>query len=122
MQSFTVLLNSNENTRKVEEEEKSRFIKSIIEAMNVPMEDVWDEDGELSIEQRIKIRKVLSDFNIRVLDYPGGELEIYVDNDLVAKWHKCEYVLKRDLAAIDPSKKLYLEMKINYWSMFDSNN
>lgn len=116
----TILLNSSEDTRKIEEEEKSRFIKGIIDSIGIPLEGIWDDDIELSIEKRIKLREIFSKYNVKVINYPDGVLEIYVDNDLIAEWKKCEYVLKRDIAAIDPTKKLYLEMKINYWSIFEN--
>lgn len=116
----TILLNSNENTRKVEEEEKSRFIKSIIDTLEVPLEGLWEDEEELSLETRIKLREILSKFSIKIIDYPDGHLEIYAGTELIAEWKKCEYVLKRDLTTIDPTKKLYLEMKINYWSIFEN--
>lgn len=116
----TILLNANEDTRKVEEEEKSRFIKGIIDLMGIPLEGIWNDDEELSLEKRMKLREIFSSYNVKIIDYHDGTLEIYVDNDLIAEWKKCEYVLKRDIAAIDPTKKLYLEMKINYWSIFEN--
>lgn len=119
----TILLNYNENTRKVEDEEKSRFIKSIVLATGAPipedLDEEWTDEADLSVDTRIKIRNFLSSFNIRVIDHVGDELEIYVDNELIAGWKKCEYVLKKNITAIDPAKKLYLEMKIDCWSVFE---
>lgn len=119
MQSSIILLNSNENTRKIEDEEKSRFIKGILNSMSVPLEGLWEDDIELSIENRIKLRNIFSNYNIKIIESPDGEVDIYVDNDLIAEWKKPRYVLKRDIVTRDPEKKLYLEMHISYNSVFD---
>lgn len=117
----TILLNSNENKRKVEEEEKSRFVKSILEIMGVPINDFW-QDEELSVDEKIKLRSVLSTYNIRVIDDSDGHLQIFVDGELIGEWNKCTYVMKRDLSEIDPNRNLYLEMHTDYWSIFDEEN
>lgn len=116
----TILLNSNENTDQVEDEEKTRFVRSILEMLELPVDDLWEENGDLSIESKIKFRNVLTTYNIQVIDSTEGVLQIYCDGELIGKWEKCEYILKRDLKQKDPAKKLYLEMKTDYWSIFDN--
>jgi hypothetical protein len=44
---------------------------------------------------------------------------VYIDNELVGEWHKCTYKLKKDLRQLDPKKRIYLEMQIDYWSIFE---
>lgn len=117
-----ILLNYNENTRKVEEEEQSRFIRDVIESIGLPVNDIWDENGYLSVDKKTELKSILSTFGITVLLSCDGRVEIYnrEENDdvLIGAWEKPEYVLKRDYKARDPKKKLYLEMKVNYWSIF----
>ena len=115
----TILLNYDENTHKVEEEEKTRFLRNILQMMGVPIDEFWIADGALSIEQRIKLRSILVTYSIQVIDDLDGQMQVYVDNELVAEWHKCTYKLKRDLRQIDPRKQLYLEMEVDCWSLFD---
>ena len=115
----TLLLNSNENTRKVEDEEKSRFMRSILEIMGVPIDEFWIPEQPLSIEDKIKLRSILSTYNIQVIDDLDGSLQMYVDGQLIAEWKKCEYKLKRDLSQLDPNRQLYLEMQVNFWSIFE---
>lgn len=115
----TILLNYNENTHKVEEEEKSRFLKSIIEQIEIPIGDFWIDDTPLSVENRIKLREILTTYNIQVIDDLDGHMKIYVDSELIGEWHKCTYKLKRDISQIDHRKQLYLEMEINCWSLFE---
>jgi len=117
----TILLNSNENTKLVEEEEKARFVKSILQIMGVPIEDVW-QDNEMSVEEKIRFRGILSAYSIKIIDDSDGQLQFYVENELVGEWKKPEYVMKRDLEEVDPSRKLYLEMHVDYWSIFDEEN
>lgn len=117
----TILLNSNENTRQVEEEEKTRFVRQILETLGLPIDEIWDESGVLSIENKIKLRSILSTYNIQVIDDSDGELQIYCDGEVIGKWGKCEYKLKRDYQQKDPAKKLYLEMITDTWSIFPEN-
>lgn len=115
----TILLNYSENTKQIEEEEKQRFLKDLLEQMTVPIEEFWFVDGPLSIEQKIKLRSILSLYNIQVIDDLDGKLQIYVENEKVAEWKKPIYKLKRDFSQLDTKKQLYLEMLIEYWSMFE---
>lgn len=117
----TILLNYNENTRKVEDEEKTRFLKALLEQMGVPIQEFWTTDGPLSVEQRIKLRGILATYSIQVIDDLDGHMQVYVEGEKVAEWFKCTYKLKRDLREIDPRKQLYLEMEVNCWSLFEES-
>jgi len=117
----TILLNSNENLKQIEEEEKARFVKSILEIMCVPIEEFWQDEG-LSVQDKIKLRGLLSAYSIKIIDDSDGHLQFFVENELVGEWNKPEYKMKKDLSEIDPNKKLYYEMHVNYWSIFDEEN
>jgi hypothetical protein len=114
----TILLNSNENTRQVEHEERENFVRSVLEEMGLPLDDVY-QDGKLSLEGKIKLRSVLSTYGVQVIDNRGGEVKIYAERELVATWDKPKYVLRQDLNELDPTKKLFLEMHISTWSLFE---
>jgi hypothetical protein len=117
----TILLNYNENTKRIEDEEKLRFLRNIIEQMGVPIQDFWANDNPLTIEQRIKLRELLTSYSIQVIDDLDGLMQIFVEGELVAEWHKCTYKLKRDFSQLDPRKQFYLEMTIDYWSLFEES-
>ena len=106
-----ILLNSNENTRQVEEEEKTRFVIYILETLGIPIEEIWDENGTLTVENKIKLRQLLAAYNIEIIQNIAGELKIYNREDgeviLIGEWKKPKYTLKRDYSQIDPSKKLF---------------
>ncbi len=115
-----MLLSFNENTREVEEQEKSRFVRTVLDEMGVPTGDIWGPDGELTTENKIKLRAILLAYNIQVIATADGELQIYhYSNDgeerIVGDWKKPQYILRKDHSARDPRKKLYLEMKLNFW-------
>jgi len=115
----TILLNYNENTKQVEELEKTNFLYSVLEQMGVPLDEVGMPSASLSIDQRIKLRELLGNYSIQVIDDNDGHMRIHMGEELVGEWNKCTYKIKRDLSQLDPRKQLYLEMYINCWSLFD---
>lgn len=121
----TVLLNYNENTRQVEDEEKQRFLRDLLETMGVPINDFWEGGKSLSSDQKIKLRAILTTYRVQVIDDLDGHMQVFFINDdtdeyeLVGEWHKCTYKLKRDLKQKDPKKQLYLEMEVNCWTLFE---
>jgi hypothetical protein len=115
----TILLNYSDNTKQVEDEEKTRFLRGILDQMSVPIGEFWIADGPLSIDQKIKLRGILASYGIQVIDDLDGHMQIYVEGEKVAEWFKCTYKIKRDLRQIDPRKQFYLEMEVNCWSVFE---
>ncbi len=121
----TILLNYNENTKQVEDEEKARFLRLILEQcfentdVVTQIQTIWNSDGTLPVSQKVKLRGILATYGIQVIDDFDGHMQVYLENELIAEWHKCTYKLKRDLRAIDPRKRVYLEMEVNCWSVFD---
>lgn len=122
----TILLSYNENTKQIEDEEKTRFLHSFLEQCfeSVPdvisqIQTIGNSNGILSASQKVKVRGVLATYGIQVIDDFDGHMQIYLDSELVAEWFKCTYKLKKDLREIDPRKRLYLEMAVNYWTIFE---
>ena len=121
----SILLNYNENTHQVEDEEKSRFLKLILEQcfentdVATQIQTIWSSDGPLPASQKVKLRSILATYGIQVIDDFDGHMQVYLENELIAEWFKCTYKLRRDLRAIDPRKRIYLEMEVNCWSVFD---
>lgn len=114
---YTVLLSKTEKTKEIEQQEQDRFIKSILEALEVPIE--FDPDIPQTIEQKRKFRQELRDFKLQIINDIDGGVKIFVGDDLIAEWYKSSYKLKQDLSQVNPNDKLYLEMQVNFWSMFE---
>jgi hypothetical protein len=117
----TILLSHTENTRQVEEEEKTRFLRSILEEMGVPIQEIWEQDLPLTVDQRMKLRKLLVAYGIQTIDDLDGGLRIFVEGQKVAEWMKPTYKLKRDLKEMDRRKQLYLEMSVDCWSLLEES-
>jgi hypothetical protein len=115
---YNILLVKNEDKQEVEILEQSRFLKSLLEALEVPI--IWNPEEPLSIDAKLKLRKSLNTYNINVIDDMDGGLKVFVDSDLIGEWYKCSYKLKEDLTQTDPRKKLYLEMSVNFWTIFEN--
>lgn len=116
---YTVLLDKSTNIREVEAEEQTRFVLSIIEALEVPFE--WDSNEPFTILDKVRLRKVLSQYQITVLDDMGGGVKIYLEHQQIAEWKKPLYILKEDPSQIDPKKRLFIEMKCEFDSIFEDN-
>jgi len=116
---YTILLNKNEKTRDIEAQEQARFVKSILEALEVPIE--WNPEEPLSVDSKIGFRKALGVYNINIISDIDGGMKVYVHDDLIGEWYKCSYKLKKDSAQMNPTKKLYLEMTVNFWTIFENN-
>lgn len=115
----TILLNHDEKTKQVEEDEKIRFLKSLLEQMGVPIQEFWTTDAPLTVDQRIKLRGVLATYGIQVIDDLDGQMQVFVEGEKVAEWFKPTYKLKRDLRQLDRRKQFYLEMEVSFWSLFE---
>ena len=114
-----ILLNLDENIKLVEEQESSRFIRTILESMGVDLSELWTDD-KLDIQQKIKIREILAQYQIKIIAAPSGNISIYLDNELIAEWHKPECIVRFDNDEIDIKKKFYVEMRTNYTSVFEN--
>jgi len=122
----TILLNHNENTAAIEKEEQSRFLRGFLEQCFESAPDVinqigeiWQGNGTLPVTQKIKLRSILTTYGIVVKDNNDGQLDIYLDNEIMGSFKKPFYKLHRDLTQIDRNKQFYLEMNIECWTAFD---
>jgi hypothetical protein len=115
----TILLNYNENLKQVEQEEMHRFLHSVLDEMGVPVQEIWENPVLLTVEQKIKLRDLLYKYNVQVFEDLDGGLQVFVDNQLIAEWYKCTYKIKKDPLQRDPKKRFFLEMAVNYWTIFE---
>ena len=120
--NYTVLLDSDTNVKESESEEKSKFIRSILESLNIDLTFWNSEELTLSIDNRIHMRKILSQYEIDIIEAADGELNIFFEKSKIGSWSKPTYILKRDCSNVDPKKQLYLEMCVNFTSIFDDDN
>lgn len=114
---YEILLSKSENTKAIEEQEQSRFIKSVLESLEVDID--YDPEEPLSGEDRQRLRSNFRQFNLGIIDDRDGGLKILLGQDLIAEWYKATYKLKQDLSEPDPHNRLYLEMSVSFWTIFE---
>jgi hypothetical protein len=118
-----IILCDRDDFRGVEAEMKSLFIRGVLEKIGVPLENIWDNGKiELSTEDKIKLRDILRKLDIDIIDDHDGGITINHEKEIIAEWKKSRYELHTDLSEIDPSRKLYIKLFVNYSSVFDSED
>ena len=109
-----------EDVKSTEEQEKFSWIINTISNIGIVEELQIPENVEdLSVEFRKNMRGLLQKFDIKIVDERDGNIKIYVEDNLIGEWHKPQYILHTDRSAIEPSKRLFVEMILDHWSVFD---
>jgi len=117
-------LASRDNYRDVEKEWQYEFVYYVLESIGIP-EDIlsgcFPEEGleAFTIDHKIELRKHMSQFDVTIVDDRDSGIKIFVERDCVAEWKKCRFVLREDRKEVDPSKRLYMEIKADVWTIFD---
>lgn len=107
------LLNVSENPYTFEAEEKSKFLRAILDSLEVSYEDCFDNQSMVS---KVKLKQILDKYNINIVDEES--FSIFVDNDIIAKMEKPFYKIKKDITS-KQRNNLYMEAEINFWSVYD---
>jgi hypothetical protein len=106
------------------EEERLQFIFYILESMGVPLEGCFPESlnpSEITVDHRVKMKDVLDKYNISFVDYKDKTFDIYLEKDKVATWSKPWVELKKDFSEINPKKRIYVEIHLECWSIFEKS-
>jgi hypothetical protein len=117
-------LANRDNYREAEKEWQYEFIYYVLESIGIPEEVLtgcFPEEGmgSMTVIHKIELRKQMNKFGVVIVDDRDGGIRIFVDSDKVAEWKKCRFVLREDLEEVDPSKRLYIEIVANIWTIFD---
>lgn len=119
-------LASRDNYRKVVEEWQYEFIYYVLSNIGIPEEvlgECFPEDGldAFTISHKIALKKYMNTFDVTIVDDRDGGIKIFVEQDMIAEWKKCTFILREDSKEVDPSKRLYMEIKTNVWTIFKEN-
>jgi hypothetical protein len=114
----TILLDYSENLSRVEAEEKELFLKNILELSGVPL-DFWTTP--LTTEARAGLRDVFLKYAIKVVDVEEGPLHIYLDGNEIGRFNAPRALIKRDISK-EQSKQLFIEMRVETWSVFEQSD
>ena len=107
-----------EDAKRTEDEERSIFIRGVLEKMGVPLEDVWP-NTQLTIDDKIKLRDLLQKLEVEIIDDRDRGCKVYHQDTLLGEWFKPRFILREDKKARTLAKKLYYEMIIKTFSVFE---
>jgi len=116
------LFSDREDVFKVVEKVRFSWLRFILEQSGLDIEDCMPEDEDpekMTIAQKAKLRHILDKNKILILDDHDGGIRLYIDEDLIAEWKKPVCDLRHDNKQLDPRKKYYVGINIDYWSVFD---
>ena len=116
------VLADRENCRNVANKLKFYWLHSILLQTGMNLDNCFPEDNDpdnQTIDQKARLRKTLNDNDILVLD-DNEEVRIYVQNEVIAEWYKPQYNLNHDPSQLNPKKKFYVSIELNYWSVFEN--
>ena len=123
----TSRLASRDNYREVEKEWQYEFIYYVLSNIGIPeniLNVCFPEDGlnALTVQHKIELRHHMNKFDVTIVDDLDGGIKIFVERDLIAEWKKCKFILKEDHKEINPSKRLYMEIRADIWTIFEEGD
>lgn len=110
-----------DSLKSVEEEEMNKFVKSILLSMDLPnLEEIWPDICLKSAKEKLKLRSVLSKYEIDVISDGDRGVKVFLKDELIAEWFKPNVILKKELQATKKLKdQYYYELKIKSSSIFE---
>jgi len=110
-----------DSLKSVEEEEMNKFVKSFLLSMDLPnIEEIWPDICLKSAKEKLKLRSMLSKYEIEVISDGDRGIKIYLKDELIAEWFKPNVILKKELHATKKLKdQYYYELKIKSSSIFE---
>jgi hypothetical protein len=117
-----VLAADRESARQIAAQYQFAWIKNVLLQCGLELSDCFPESNnvdDMTIEQKIKLRKVLNFNELLVLDDKDGGVIIYLEKHIIGEWKKPKYELHEDFSQLDPKRKLYTCINIEFWSVFD---
>ncbi len=111
-----ILVDRNE-VREVEQEEKAKWIRSVLEKMKLPLKKFWPQQA--SMENLRKMRISLREYHVDLIGDANDGIQIYANNELVAEWVRPRYKLVEDPTQKDIQRRFYYEMHLITKCIYD---
>lgn len=125
LNSKKTLLVNREDLNKTIEIQKYEFMIWILETIGISKEDLekcFPIEGfdSFGVEQRILLRSICDKYIIDIVDDKSGGMKIYVNNEsLIAEWKKPWTIMRQDASIINPTKRFFMEIHLDWWTIFD---
>jgi len=103
------LLNISSNKEEFEQEEKNKFLKTILEVLEFKTDSLFEEN---TVENKIKIKNLLSKNNLKIAD--EDDYIVFFENQEIARMKKPFYKIKKDLSELDRKNQVYIEVTVEY--------
>ena len=107
-----------EDAQAIEEEERNLFVRGVLEQVGIPVDEIWP-DISLTVEAKRALRGLLEKLEVEIIDDGDRGYQIYHQNTKLGEWFKPNFILREDKGARTLAKKLYYEMVIKTWTVFD---
>lgn len=111
-----------DNYREVFQQLRFDWLCTILSQTGMNLDDCFPESGnyqDQTIQQKNKLRNDLNDNNILIIDNSDDSIIIYIQDQEIARWSKPNYIKREDLKQLDRKKRFYIEIIIEYNSVFD---
>jgi hypothetical protein len=107
-----------EDAQAIEEEERNIFVRGVLAEVGIPVDEIWP-DISLTVEAKVALRGLLAKLGVEIIDDGDRGYQIYHENTKLGEWFKPKFILREDKGARTLAKKLYYEMVIKTWTVFD---
>lgn len=113
-----------DNYKQVFNQLRFDWLCSILSETGMNLDNCFPESGNIedqTINQKAQLRSNLNDNDILIVDNGDDSLIIYIQKQIIAEWKKPLYVRKEDIEERNPKKKFYIEIHIEYDSVFEQD-
>jgi len=112
----------NDNFKEVHDQLRFIWFRNLLIQTGMDLENCFpdsDDPHDQTIEQKLKLKNILSDNKIFIVDNNDDSLMIYIQDQLIGQWNKPRYDKREDLSQRGKRNKYYIGINLNYWSVFD---
>jgi hypothetical protein len=111
---YSVVTNfNNGDIQSAIEEEQLQFIVAVLESMSVPIDNCFPE----VLNPKLITQEHKNNFSI--IHNSDKTFDIFLERDKVASWFRHWVEMKKDFSHPDPKKRIYVEIHLECWSVFE---
>ncbi len=117
-----VIFADKNNYNTIAQQLRFAWMKNILTQTGMDLTNCFpdsDDPNDHTIEQKVNLKKALSNNNILIEDNIDNSLFIHIQDKLIAWWKKPNYDKREDLSERDRKKRFYIGINLEYESVFD---
>src|SRR6266581_5686164 len=116
-----VIFADKNNYNTIAQQLRFAWMKNILTQTGMDLTNCFpdsDDPNDHTIEQKVNLKKALSNNNILIEDNIDNSLFIHIQDKLIAWWKKPNYDKREDLSERDRKKRFYIGINLEYESVF----